>query len=532
MLKDLVKGLAFELKKAETIEDIQSMIIIYLHDLVTGLARGQPGPLICLAAKHTEEDADHQELQIPDVPTTVTATYSQVAQRQETAQPDPNKETDLNVIKGDKKGKGKGKGYGECWHCGQWGHPRRECPELLKQQAGTVAALKGKGKGKGKGSKGYTGYKGGKGYGHGNSKGGKGKGGYSGKGVNYYGEDDYYNAWGGDGTPGDDWGWETEGYYGGMGNLVFMMEAGGKSGQQDPRRAQTNIEGPPPQKSNVNQRLDNDTTQRLDNDSIQRLDNDTIQRLDSDMTPSLTQCDTEMVQLQLLAALQHGRAEATTHNRYQALQEDDEDVDDEQLNDTGDMTDGTMQETMTKKHILIRRQRRRRRATMQCKEEEDQIETCQNFADGLVQHEEMSDNVVKGWQPGQEHIGYVNNTHDTNNHNNNQNHHNSQIDDCTKFGSSAACINVVVVEFPFQVSQPFQCRTCCASFGRTIFHHCLPGHMETVGSSSKCRYCVVSVVVVMFCLYVVVVIIANCSFINTDLHGDSHVFSARHWSPK
>ena len=51
LLKDLVKNLAFELKKADTIEDIQSLITIYLHDPLTGLARGQPGPLICLASQ-------------------------------------------------------------------------------------------------------------------------------------------------------------------------------------------------------------------------------------------------------------------------------------------------------------------------------------------------------------------------------------------------------------------------------------------------------------------------------------------------
>ena len=44
--KDIVKNLAFEFRKTETVEDIQSVIIIYLHDPVTGLARGQPGPIL------------------------------------------------------------------------------------------------------------------------------------------------------------------------------------------------------------------------------------------------------------------------------------------------------------------------------------------------------------------------------------------------------------------------------------------------------------------------------------------------------
>ena len=38
---------------------------------------------------------------------------------------------DVNAAtKGAGKGKKGGKGYGECWHCGEWGHPRRECPHL------------------------------------------------------------------------------------------------------------------------------------------------------------------------------------------------------------------------------------------------------------------------------------------------------------------------------------------------------------------------------------------------------------------
>ena len=190
--KDLVKNLAFEFRKADTVEDIQSFIIIYLHDPVTGLARGQPGPLICLITQDQAEEEDKTEAK----------TYSQAAglaaphaTQQTQPKPEPSQESDLNAAKGDKKGKGKGKGYGECWHCGQWGHPRRECPELLKEK-GDIAVLKGKGKGKGKGYKGCKGYKGGKGNGYRGGKNGKGKGGYNSKGLYYYGEEDYYNALG------------------------------------------------------------------------------------------------------------------------------------------------------------------------------------------------------------------------------------------------------------------------------------------------------------------------------------------------
>ena len=97
----------------------------------------------------------------------------------------PKQDTYLNAVKGCKKDKGEGKGYGECWHCGQWGQPRRECPELRKEK-GIVAAPEGKGKGKGNGPKGYKGYKGGKGYGQGGAQGGKGKSGYGNKGFNHH----------------------------------------------------------------------------------------------------------------------------------------------------------------------------------------------------------------------------------------------------------------------------------------------------------------------------------------------------------
>lgn len=127
-----------------------------------------------------------------------------------------------------KREKGKGKGCDECWRCGQWGRPRHECPELLKEK-GNVAALKGKGKGKTKGYKGYKGYKGGKGYGQG-GKGGKGKSNYGNKGLNYYSDEDYYNAWGGSESDYnynyEDWSWGGDNYYLGTGNLTMMLEQG------------------------------------------------------------------------------------------------------------------------------------------------------------------------------------------------------------------------------------------------------------------------------------------------------------------
>ena len=108
--KELVKNIAFELKKANTIEDIQSLIIIYLHDPITGLARGQPGPLICLTA---QDDTGRDVNNNAATPNTAEAkhaddTTTEQAKTDKTTQPMP--ESDLNAQKGNKKGKGKGKG--------------------------------------------------------------------------------------------------------------------------------------------------------------------------------------------------------------------------------------------------------------------------------------------------------------------------------------------------------------------------------------------------------------------------------------
>ena len=138
---------------------------------------------------------------------------------------------------GKDKGKG-GKGYGQCWECGEWGHPRRECPKFLarvnNKGSGDVAALNGGGK-KGKGGKGKW-WKGSKGRWN-----GKGKGNYHnynkyarsfgkaiGKGLNNFNYD-YQEAWGDDlsggwgNRGGEDDDWWSENWQKGNGMDVMMM---------------------------------------------------------------------------------------------------------------------------------------------------------------------------------------------------------------------------------------------------------------------------------------------------------------------
>lgn len=172
----LVITLSMQLRQAKTIEEMQSIVNIYVHDHKTGMIRGQTGPMICLAENETAP--------------TYAAVAANVYTKQDTQETEKQKEDveqgSLDVVKGSKKDKGKGKGYGQCWHCGQHGHPRRECPEWLKLQGGSVAALKGAGwyNGKGKGKKG-KGKKDTKGKGWNNY--GKSVGKSAGKSLNYWG---------------------------------------------------------------------------------------------------------------------------------------------------------------------------------------------------------------------------------------------------------------------------------------------------------------------------------------------------------
>ena len=212
----VIKPIAIALGDAKTFRDVRRFIMRQMHNVVTGMMDGdmhQP-----IYSMQTEKVADED----PNKPSDGS---SQGEKSREVADQDAATNGDLNAAtKG--KGNGKGKGYGQCWNCGGWGHPRRECLQLIGQK-GDVNALKGKGKGLGWGYKG--GYKGGKGKG---LKGSKGKGykGYRfpgkaiGKGPNYYSNEDYAEAWG------DDYNYEyydqdyNQGEYGYIGILAILWE--------------------------------------------------------------------------------------------------------------------------------------------------------------------------------------------------------------------------------------------------------------------------------------------------------------------
>ena len=48
-------ALAMDLRKATSSDEMQNIINIYLHDHRTGLPKGTPGPMICMAEQTTPQ---------------------------------------------------------------------------------------------------------------------------------------------------------------------------------------------------------------------------------------------------------------------------------------------------------------------------------------------------------------------------------------------------------------------------------------------------------------------------------------------
>ena len=110
--KIMTQHLAIQLRQAETVDAVYNLAMIYMHDHSTGLPRGQVSAKFYLTESNDKDQEEAQKEKTED----------NTERSQPHGLPDPNA-----VPKGGKKGKSTG--YGACWHCGVWGHPRRECPE-------------------------------------------------------------------------------------------------------------------------------------------------------------------------------------------------------------------------------------------------------------------------------------------------------------------------------------------------------------------------------------------------------------------
>ena len=163
--KDVVKPLALHLDTADTFQQIRKLVMRQMHDEMTGMLEGDhTQPLYHVKPDTNNEQTDEESSLQPDLDT-AESNWAKAEQEYWAA-------ALAQKGKGGKgaKGKGsklKGKGYGECWNCGQQGHPARECPVAGKLHGGvgskdeakganTAAAFKGKGESnwKGKGWKG------------------------------------------------------------------------------------------------------------------------------------------------------------------------------------------------------------------------------------------------------------------------------------------------------------------------------------------------------------------------------------------
>ena len=226
--------LSMELRKLQTVDEIHNAINIYRHDHRTGLPRGVPGTMLAMIEKPPEAAATTLTPKEDESATNITS-------RPNKEPPTDKEQEDRYAATRGGKGNGKGgKGYGQCWECGEWGHPRRECPKFVARMEGKgsdLAALKGLGK-KGKGGKG-KGFKGGKGKWNGrgnysykyNNQFQRSPGKAIGKGLNNF-DADYWNAWGSDNNDywsGDNENWWGEDWTPGSGmNLMMMLERGGE----------------------------------------------------------------------------------------------------------------------------------------------------------------------------------------------------------------------------------------------------------------------------------------------------------------
>ena len=120
----ITQQLAVQVRQAQIIYSIYNLLMIYLHDHNTGLARGQ-----ILARFYLTEDArGDKEAADQTRPDDKREGIKQDQPQESWTNAHENDNGDLSAVKG--RVIGKRKGYGACWHCGERGRPRRECHQL------------------------------------------------------------------------------------------------------------------------------------------------------------------------------------------------------------------------------------------------------------------------------------------------------------------------------------------------------------------------------------------------------------------
>lgn len=125
LLESITKNNATALKEADIREEVQQIVNTYMCDYRTGLPRGQTSATLYLAEIGEEERTNGEEIIKQESTHTESGKITKAEER-----PEDGKDV-CAATKGKGKGKGIGKsGYGQCWHCGKHGHPRRECPDL------------------------------------------------------------------------------------------------------------------------------------------------------------------------------------------------------------------------------------------------------------------------------------------------------------------------------------------------------------------------------------------------------------------
>ena len=136
LLKTVTQHLAVQLRQAQIIDPVYKLVMTYLHDHSTGFSRGQIAAELYLTEDTSKEEDNRLGAEVDNQKAQQTQDKEQWTGKGD--------QGDFNAMpKGGKKGTCKG--YGARWHCGEWGHPHRECPQLIaNQQGGTLSALKGK----------------------------------------------------------------------------------------------------------------------------------------------------------------------------------------------------------------------------------------------------------------------------------------------------------------------------------------------------------------------------------------------------